>query len=136
MTKIKVGGVPEHFNLPWHRCIENNKFGEAGVDLEWKEVPEGTGAMCNLLREEEIDVAVILTEGISRDIINGNQSKIIQNYIGSPLIWGIHVDGRSSLQNINDLRNCCKYVEASSFISPNRSITELIFSTRLRSYSR
>ena len=104
MTKIKVGGVPEHFNLPWHRCIENNKFTEAGIDLEWKEVPEGTGAMCNLLREEEIDVAVILTEGITRDIIDGNQSKIIQNYIGSPLIWGIHVDAGSSFKNINDLK--------------------------------
>lgn len=104
MTRIKVGGVPEHFNLPWHRCIEMNRFTEAGIDLKWQEVPEGTGAMCNLLREEDLDVAVILTEGITRDIINGNPSKIIQNYIGSPLIWGIHVDGRSSYKNINDLK--------------------------------
>lgn len=105
MTRITVGGVPEHFNLPWHRCIENNRFTEAGIDLKWQEVPEGTGAMCNLLREDDLDVAVILTEGITRDIINGNPSRIIQNYIGSPLIWGIHVDGRSSYKNINDLKD-------------------------------
>ncbi|WP_026916224.1 substrate-binding domain-containing protein [Christiangramia portivictoriae] len=105
MTRIKVGGVPEHFNLPWHHCIENKSFTEAGIDLKWQEVPEGTGAMCNLLREDDLDVAVILTEGITRDIINGNPSRIIQNYIGSPLIWGIHVDGRSSYKNINDLKD-------------------------------
>jgi len=105
MTKIRVGGVPEHFNLPWHRCIENNQFEQAGIELEWKEIPEGTGAMCKALRNNELDVAVILTEGIIRDIIHGNPSKIIQNYIGSPLIWGIHVAAGSTYKNIGDLKN-------------------------------
>lgn len=103
MKTIKVGGVPEHFNLPWHLCIENNKFKEAGLNVIWKEFPEGTGAMCKALRSGEIDVAVILTEGIIRDIINGNDSKIIQTYIASPLIWGIHVDAKSPYKNVQDL---------------------------------
>ena len=103
MKTIKVGGVPEHFNLPWHQCIEENKFHNAGIDLIWKDIPEGTGAMCKALRSGELDVAVILTEGITRDIINGNKSKIIQTYISSPLIWGIHVDSRSGFKNIKDL---------------------------------
>ncbi|MBT8318667.1 MAG: ABC transporter substrate-binding protein [Gramella sp.] len=103
MNTIKVGGVPEHFNLPWHQCIENNKFKEAGINLVWNDIPEGTGAMCKALRSGELDVAVILTEGITRDIINGNGSKIIQTYISSPLIWGIHVDSRSAYKNIKDL---------------------------------
>ncbi|SDR78671.1 substrate-binding domain-containing protein [Gramella sp. MAR_2010_147] len=105
MKTIKVGGVPEHFNLPWHRCIENGKFREAGVDVIWKDFPEGTGAMCKALRSGEIDVAVILTEGIIRDIINGNNSRIIQTYISSPLIWGIHVNAGSSYKNLKDLKN-------------------------------
>ncbi|MDR5590293.1 substrate-binding domain-containing protein [Christiangramia sp. SM2212] len=105
MKKIIVGGVPEHFNLPWHRCIEKNKFQEEGVEVTWKEFPEGTGAMCKALRAGEIDAAVILTEGIIRDIINGNKSKIIQTYIASPLIWGIHVDAASPYKNIQDLKN-------------------------------
>ncbi|WP_300437550.1 substrate-binding domain-containing protein [Christiangramia sp.] len=103
MKTITVGGVPEHFNLPWHRCIENKKFLEAGVKVIWKEFPEGTGAMCKALRTGEIDVAVILTEGVIRDIINGNKSKIIQTYIGSPLIWGIHVDAASPYKDLQDL---------------------------------
>lgn len=103
MKTIKVGGVPEHFNLPWHLCIENGKFRDAGVNVIWKDFPEGTGAMCKALRAGEIDVAVILTEGIVRDMINGNDAKIIQSYIGSPLIWGIHVDAASTFKNIKDL---------------------------------
>ena len=105
MKTIKVGGVPEHFNLPWHRCIEQNKFQEKDIKVEWIEFPEGTGAMCKALRSGEIDAAVILTEGVIRDIINGNKSKIIQTYISSPLIWGIHVDAASPFKNIQDLEN-------------------------------
>ena len=103
MKTIKVGGVPEHFNLPWHICIENGEFEKEGIKVEWKEVPEGTGAMCKALRSGELDVAVILTEGITRDIINGNESRIIQEYIGSPLIWGIHVDAGSPYKDMKDL---------------------------------
>ena len=103
MKTIKVGGVPEHFNLPWHRCIENGKFQDEGIEGIWRDFPEGTGAMCKALRSGEIDVAVILTEGVIRDIMNGNPSKIIQTYIASPLIWGIHVDASSSYKNVQDL---------------------------------
>ena len=103
MKTLKVGGVPEHFNLPWHLCIENEKFKNEDLNILWKDIPEGTGAMCKALRSGEIDVAVILTEGITRDIINGNKSKIIQEYIGSPLIWGIHVAAGSSYKNVQEL---------------------------------
>ena len=105
MKTIKIGGVPEHFNLPWHLCMENEKFKNEDLNIIWKDFPEGTGAMCKALRSGELDVAVILTEGIVRDIINGNEVKIIQNYIGSPLIWGIHVAAGSSYKDIQDLKN-------------------------------
>lgn len=103
MKTIKVGGVPEHFNLPWHLCIEEGKFKKEDINVIWKDFPEGTGAMCKALRTGEIDTAVILTEGIIRDIINGNACKIIQTYIESPLIWGIHVAAGSHYKNIQDL---------------------------------
>ena len=35
----------------------------------------------------ETDIAVILTEGIIKDIAAGNPSKIVQVYVQSPLIW-------------------------------------------------
>lgn len=106
MSKIvKIAGVPEHFNLPWHLCIENGEFDEVDIDLQWTDVPEGTGKMCQLLRDGESDMAVILTEGIVRDIANGNESSIVQVYVQSPLIWGIHVDAKSDYQQLSDLEN-------------------------------
>ncbi|WP_442844893.1 substrate-binding domain-containing protein [Leeuwenhoekiella sp. H156] len=105
MKTLKVGGVPEHFNLPIHLCIEEGLFRAEGIEVEWVEFPGGTGAMNAALRDEEIDVAVILTEGIIRDIANGNPSKIIQNYVSSPLIWGVHVAAESAFQSIDDLKD-------------------------------
>lgn len=103
MKRIRVGGVPEHFNLPWHLCIEEGKFQEQGLTIEWKDFPGGTGAMNNALRNNEIDVAIILTEGIVKDISAGNPSKIVQVYVESPLIWGIHVDANSPYQVLGEL---------------------------------
>jgi ABC-type nitrate/sulfonate/bicarbonate transport system substrate-binding protein len=105
MKTIKIAGVPEHFNLPWQMCIENGEFEEVGIDLQWTDVPEGTGKMCEMLRNKGTDIAVILTEGIIKDIIAGNDSKIIQVYVKSPLIWGIHVAANSNFQSLEDLKD-------------------------------
>jgi ABC-type nitrate/sulfonate/bicarbonate transport system substrate-binding protein len=105
MKTIKIAGVPEHFNLPWHLCIENGEFEDAGINLEWIDVPEGTGKMCQMLSDDNVDMAVILSEGIIKDIIQGNPSKIVQVYVESPLIWGIHVASDSPYKSVNDLLN-------------------------------
>ena len=102
---IKIAGVPEHFNLPWHMCIENGEFEQVGINLEWTDVPEGTGKMCQMLRDGETDIAVILTEGIVKDINAGNDCKIVQVYVKSPLIWGIHVDAKSNYKELSDLKD-------------------------------
>lgn len=105
MTTIKIAGVPEHFNLPWHLSIENGEFEKENIDLQWTDVPEGTGKMCQMLRNGETDIAVILTEGIVKDIVAGNPSKIVQVYVESPLIWGIHVAAKSNYKTLSDLEN-------------------------------
>lgn len=105
MKTVKIVGVPEHFNLPWHLCIENGEFEAENIDLQWKNIPEGTGKMCQMLRDGEADIAVILTEGIIKDIVAGNPSKIVQIYVQSPLIWGIHVAAKSDFKTIKDLKN-------------------------------
>jgi ABC-type nitrate/sulfonate/bicarbonate transport system substrate-binding protein len=105
MKTIKIAGVPEHFNFPWHLCIDNNEFEAENIVLKWIDVPEGTGKMCQMLRNDETDIAVILTEGIIKDIVAGNSSKIVQVYVQSPLIWGIHVDAKSHYQKISELVN-------------------------------
>jgi ABC-type nitrate/sulfonate/bicarbonate transport system substrate-binding protein len=105
MTTIKITGVPEHFNLPWHISIENGDFKKDNIDLQWTDIPEGTGKMCQMLRSGETDIAVILTEGIVKDIVDGNPSKIVQIYVESPLIWGIHVAAKSTYKTLSDLEN-------------------------------
>ncbi len=105
MTTIKIAGVPEHFNLPWHLSIENGEFQANEIDLQWTDVPEGTGKLCQMLRNGDTDIAVILTEGIIKDIVAGNQSKIVQIYVESPLIWGIHVAANSKFKTLSDLEN-------------------------------
>ena len=105
MKTLKIAGVPEHFNLPWHLCIENNEFQNIGIDLKWINVPEGTGKLCQMLRDGTTDIAIILTEGIIKDITAENPSKIVQIYVESPLIWGIHVDAKSNYTSVADLEN-------------------------------
>ncbi|WP_278035672.1 substrate-binding domain-containing protein [Flavobacterium nitratireducens] len=105
MKQLKIAGVPEHFNLPWHLAIENKEFESQNIDLQWTDVPEGTGKMCQMLRNGETDIAVILSEGIVKDIVGGNPSKIVQVYVDSPLIWGIHVGAQSKFKTLGDLEN-------------------------------
>ncbi len=105
MTTIRIAGVPEHFNLPWHLCIEDGAFKAENIDLQWTDVPEGTGKMCQMLRDNETDIAVLLTEGIVKDINAGNNSKIVQIYVESPLIWGIHVAANSKHTILSELKD-------------------------------
>ena len=104
MEKINIGGVPEHFNYPWHFGIENELFKSKGIDLNWKDYPGGTGDMCKDLRSNQLDIAIVLTEGIIKDISIGNPSKIIQTYVESPLLWGVHVSYNSNFKHIKDLK--------------------------------
>ena len=103
MKKVNIIGVPEHFNLPWHLAIDEGAFLERGIDLQWTDIPEGTGRMCRLLQEGETDLAIILTEGFVKSIVEGNPSKIVQEYVASPLLWGIHVGMRSPYDGIEEL---------------------------------
>ncbi|APY00333.1 substrate-binding domain-containing protein [Lacinutrix venerupis] len=104
MKTINIGGVPEHFNLAWYLGLKNAEYKEANINLRWKDYFGGTGAMCKGLRDGDIDMAVILTEGIIKDIIAGNGCKIVQVFVETPLIWGIHVDAKSNYKTIEDLK--------------------------------
>jgi len=104
MKKVKIIGVPEHFNLPWHLAIEEGAFEERGIDLQWTDIPEGTGRMCQMLENGETDLTIILTEGLVKSITEGNPAKIVQEYIASPLLWGIHVGAKSEYRSIPELK--------------------------------
>jgi ABC-type nitrate/sulfonate/bicarbonate transport system substrate-binding protein len=75
MKTVNIGGVPEHFNLAWYLTLKEGEYKKQDINLRWHDYPGGTGAMCKGLRDGDIDIAVILTEGIIKDIIGVTQVK-------------------------------------------------------------
>lgn len=104
MKKVNIGGVPEHFNLAWYLTLKNGEYKAEDINLRWHDYYGGTGAMNKALRSGDIDIAVILTEGIIKDIIDGNPSSIVQTFVETPLIWGIHVADKSNFYTIEDIK--------------------------------
>ncbi len=101
MTKLlRVGGVPEHFNLPWRLAIADNAFSETGATVDYSDYPAGTGELTRALRDNELDVALVLTEGAVADIVQHDKNRLVKIYVDSPLIWGIHVAATSGIKNV------------------------------------
>ncbi|MBL0045168.1 MAG: ABC transporter substrate-binding protein [Flavobacteriales bacterium] len=105
LTTLRVAGVPEPFNLPWQLALERRAFVRAKVELKWRTVPQGTGAMCELLRKGEIDLAVMVTEGAVKDILSGNPNRIVSPFVDTPLTWGVHVGAHTGLRTPEDLKS-------------------------------
>jgi len=103
MIRLKVGGVPEHFNLPWRMAIEEGKFRERGIAVHWSDMGGGTGQMIRGLETGSLDVAVLLTEGITKAILQGLDATILQVYVTTPLHWGIHVPYHSDITSVDQL---------------------------------
>jgi len=95
-TPIRIGGVPEHYNAPFHRV--------SNPDFTWISYPGGTGAMLEALEKDEIDMAVLLTEGIVKQSVclNG-MVKMFGTFVDNPLPWGVHVRPGLFPNGMNDL---------------------------------
>ena len=104
-TSIRVGGVPEHFNLPWRLALEDDAFADVGVSLRYDDYPGGTGAMTAALGSDELDMALVLTEGAVLDILKGSDNRLIKVYVESPLTWGIHVAASGDIATIDAIEN-------------------------------
>jgi sulfonate transport system substrate-binding protein len=105
MKGLKIGGVPEHFNLPWRLAIEERLFETCGLELHWSDMTGGTGQMIKGLQMGSIDIAVLLTEGITKSILEGLPARIINVYVNSPLRWGVHVPMNSDYKSVSELEN-------------------------------
>ena len=105
MTKqLRVGGVPEHFNLPWRLAVADNAFATTGIGVAYAEVPAGTGELTRALRDNELDLALVLTEGAVADILQHDKNRLVKIYVTSPLIWGIHVAATSDIKSVTAIR--------------------------------
>ena len=57
MIRLRIGGVPEHYNLPWHMARKSGALQAQGIKPEWTDYYEGTGGMIQALNNDELDVA-------------------------------------------------------------------------------
>lgn len=103
MTHLEIGGVPEHFNLPWHDLIASGRLDAEGIELAWTDYPGGTGAMVADLNAGSLDLAVLLTEGAAAGIAAGGAFSILSLYTASPLVWGVHVPVDSAFEGVDEL---------------------------------
>jgi sulfonate transport system substrate-binding protein len=94
---MRVGGVPEHYNAPVHGVLPKVE------KTEWVSFPSGTGAMLDALDGKEIDLAILLTEGVSKHALTTGSSKIVGTFVDNPLPWGVHVRPEGDLHSMSDL---------------------------------
>lgn len=102
--KLKLGGVPEHFNLLWEMDGIRKIFAENGVAYDFFEFPGGTGAMSEAVKSSFLDGAVILTEGAVSEISRGTNYKIVCPFVESPLFWGIFASTKHPITDVSNLR--------------------------------
>ncbi|WP_417888008.1 PhnD/SsuA/transferrin family substrate-binding protein [Zunongwangia sp.] len=105
MKSLKVGGSPSPYNSPWHLAIENKEFLKEEINIIWKDFYSGSGEIIKALRNGEIDIAIVATEVAVKDIISGNETHIVQNFVESPSSLGIYTNYDSPIKSVSDLEN-------------------------------
>jgi len=64
---LRIGSVPEHFNLPWRLAISSGSLDTDELRTKWTDFPSGTGEMVRALNADEVDIAILLSEGSAYD---------------------------------------------------------------------
>lgn len=100
---LRIGGVPEHFNLPWRLAVADDAFGDTAVCFT--EHAQGTGELTRALRDKELDAALVLTEGAVLDVLKNDATRLVKVWVDSPLTWGIHVSARGDIHSIDQIRD-------------------------------
>ena len=100
---LTLGGVPEHFNFPILKTLEENTTFQKKI--KWLNIPEGTGEMVQKLNAKEVDAALLLTEGATKAINLGADFTIAQVYVSSPLCWGVHQLPNAQIQPKTSTQN-------------------------------
>lgn len=83
--------------------VASQPFAAKGIQLSWTDESRGSGQMNKALRDDETDIAIVLTESFLKDFEEGNPSRMIGFHVKSPLIWGIHIHGLSPVGNLNQI---------------------------------
>jgi len=110
MTEIRVGGVPEHFNIPWEIAQNNNLCNLDNININFIKIAGGTGEMLSSLKANKLDVIVAVTESLIAGIAKEKDIdiRLIGTYVESPLIWAVSVSPNNNgdtIKTLEDLRS-------------------------------
>ncbi|KAI0303735.1 periplasmic binding protein-like II [Multifurca ochricompacta] len=97
---LRVGYVREHFSSPLLQFAIDDR----DQTFTLVECPSGTGQLISRLTNDEIDVAIALTDPLISGIANGSKEyKLIGSYVNTPLNWAVITGVESKYQSIADL---------------------------------
>ncbi|ETW83162.1 hypothetical protein HETIRDRAFT_316275 [Heterobasidion irregulare TC 32-1] len=98
---LRVGYVREHFSSPLLQYAEVDQ----GKTFTLVECPSGTGQLIARLTNDEIDVAIALTDPLISGIAKGSKAyKLIGSYVNTPLNWAVITGKDSKYKSIADLK--------------------------------
>ncbi|RDX57243.1 periplasmic binding protein-like II [Lentinus brumalis] len=98
---LRIGYVREHFSSPLLQFAE----ADGGKTFTLVECPSGTGQLIGRLENDEIDVAIALTDPLISGIAKGSKAyKLVGSYVTTPLNWAVITGKNSKYNSISDLK--------------------------------
>ncbi|KAJ3515487.1 hypothetical protein NLJ89_g1719 [Agrocybe chaxingu] len=92
----------EHFSSPLLQFAE----ADSGKTFTLVECPSGTGQLITRLTNDEIDVALALTDPLISGIANGSKAyKLVGSFVSTPLNWAVITGKESKYNSISDLQD-------------------------------
>ncbi|KAF5342451.1 hypothetical protein D9611_001634 [Ephemerocybe angulata] len=99
---LRIGYVREHFSSPLLQLAEQ----DGGKTFELVECPSGTGQIISRLTNNEIDVAIALTDALITGIAKGSKAyKLVGSFVATPLNWAVITGKDTKYENIDDLKD-------------------------------
>ncbi|KAF5382178.1 hypothetical protein D9615_004409 [Tricholomella constricta] len=97
---LRIGYVREHFSSP----LLHFAAVDEGKTFTLVECPSGTGQLISRLTNDEIDVAIALTDALISGIANGSKAyKLVGSFVSTPLNWAVISGKDAKFQAISDL---------------------------------
>ncbi|KAL4064400.1 hypothetical protein V8B97DRAFT_1870055 [Scleroderma yunnanense] len=98
---LRIGYVREHFCSP----LLQYEAEDEGKTFTLIECPSGTGQLISRLTNDEIDLAIALTDALIAGIARGSKAyKLVGSYVNSPLKWAVITGRNSPYEQISDLQ--------------------------------
>lgn len=134
---IRIGYIPEHFSTPLQFALSNGYFKESGLNIQLVPFPSGSGHLITSLNQDEIDIAIGLTEAFVRGVADTEHEselkyEILGTYVSSPLNWavstGINRDDITNLQQLEGAKMGVSRIGSGSYVMSYVLALQLKFS--------